>query len=149
QFNRSTTFSPMKIVRSLRVLFTLLIAMAIWIGVVEFQKYLHTPLNIAAVEELDVAKGSTFGQVMRELAARDSLKHPQLLQLYVRVSKRGNRIQAGEYLLGPGTNPLDLIDILEQGHVRTHAITLVEGWTLAQVRVQIGKDNFLQKSLGE
>jgi UPF0755 protein len=71
------------------------------------------------------------------------------MQGYVRISERGRRIQAGEYLLGPGTNPLDLLDMLEQGHVRTHAITFVEGWNLAQMRAQLGKDNFLQKALGD
>ncbi|HET8711947.1 MAG TPA: endolytic transglycosylase MltG, partial [Spongiibacteraceae bacterium] len=37
----------------------------------------------------------------------------------------------------------------EQGHVRTHTLALVEGWTLAQVRAQLDKDTFLQSSLNE
>ena len=139
----------MKVTRNLRIAFALCIAVSIWIGVFEFQRYLHTPLNISDAQDLEVARGSTFGQVMRELSARNVLKHPLPLQLYARISSRGHRIQAGEYLLGAGTNPLDLLDMLEQGHVRTHAITLVEGWTLTQMRAQIAKDNFLQKSSNE
>lgn len=138
----------MKFSRSFRVASgVLLIAVSCWIGAFEFQRYLLTPLNIGEAQDLNVARGSTFGQVMRELSARGVLKHPLLLQVYARISNRGHRIQAGEYLLGPGTSPLDLLDVLEQGHVRTHAITLVEGWTLAQMRAQIAKDNFLQKSI--
>ncbi|MFT3931362.1 MAG: endolytic transglycosylase MltG [Spongiibacteraceae bacterium] len=137
----------MKFVRRFLTVVLLLAAALAWFGAMQFQQYLHTPLNISESQELNVAKGSTFGIAMRELSARGLLKHPWLLQMYVRISKRGNRIHAGEYLLGRGTTPLDLIDMLEQGQVRTHAITLVEGRTLAQMRAQIDKDNFLQKSL--
>lgn len=139
----------MNISRSVRVLIVLSIALLVWAGSVKFQEYLRTPLNIGEAHELDVAKGSTFGQVVRDLSAQGLLKYPKLLQLYVRFSQRGHHIQAGEYLLGAGTTPLDLIDMLEQGHVRTHAITLVEGWTLGQMRAQIARDNFLQKTLGD
>ncbi len=137
----------MKLVRRFHIVIVLLTAVLVWSGSVQFQHYLRTPLNIGESQELVIAKGSTFGVVMRELAARGLLDYPSLLQMYIRVTKRGNRIHAGEYLLGRGTTPLDLIDMLEQGHVRTHAITLVEGRTLAQLRAQIAKDNFLQKSL--
>ena len=98
------------------------------------------------MQNLDVPKGSTFGQVLRELSARKLLKHRILLQIYARISARGHRIHAGEYLLGPGTTPLDLLDMLEQGHVRTHAITLVEGWTLTQMRNALAKDAFVAKA---
>lgn len=138
----------MKITRSFRaVVIVLLIAVLSLLGAFEFQRYLRTPLNIVDVQDLNVARGSTLRQVVRDLSARGILRYPQLLQLYVRVANRGHRIHAGEYLLGPGTNPLDLLDMLERGQVRTHAITLVEGWTLAQMRSQLAKDNFLQKSL--
>lgn len=129
------------------VLFALLVAVLSWAVVCEYYQYLRRPLAISVVENLDVARGSTFGQVIRDLAARDLLQRPLFLQLYVRLSARGHRIQAGEYLLGPGTTPLDLLDMLEQGRVRTHALTLVEGWTVAQLRTQIAKDAYLQQTL--
>lgn len=137
----------MKLVRRVRLIVILLMVASIWVASVGFRNYLRTPLNISESQELNVAKGSTLSQTIRELSAQGLLQHPLLFQTYVRFTNRGNRIHAGEYLLGPGTNPLDLIDMLEQGHVRTHAITMVEGWTLAQMRAQIAKDNFLEKSL--
>lgn len=125
---------------------TVLLVFALaWVSVYKFNEYLRTPLAIDEVQNLDVPKGSTFGQVLRELSARKLLTHRILLQIYSRISARGHHIQAGEYLLGPGTTPLDLLEILEQGHVRTHAITLVEGWTLAQMRNALAKDAYLQK----
>jgi UPF0755 protein len=137
----------MNVARTSRIFIvcTLLFAVVSWGAVYKFNDYLRTPLAITEMQNLDVPKGGSFGQVLRELSARKLLQHRILLQLYARISARGHRIQAGEYLLGPGTTPLDLLEILEQGHVRTHAITLVEGWTLAQMRKALAKDANLQK----
>jgi UPF0755 protein len=127
----------------------LLAIVIVGVSVHQFQRFLITPLVLNEVQNLDVPKGSSFAQVIRELAARGVLQQPQLMQLYVRISARGHRIQAGEYLLGPGTTPLDLLDMLERGRVRTHALTLVEGWTLTQMRAHLAKDAFLQHQLKE
>jgi len=127
--------------------FALLAAVLLWAAVCEFEGYLRRPLPIAEVQEVEVARGSTLGAVIREMAARDLLQRPLLLQAYVRVSGRGHHIQAGEYLVGPGTTPLDLLDMLERGRVRTHGVTFVEGWTLAQVRQLLARDEHLQQQL--
>jgi UPF0755 protein len=140
--------NPVKNIRSLLVI-ALLFAAVAWVAVIKFNEYLRAPLAIVEMQSLDVPKGSSFGLVLRDLSARQLLKHRILLQLYARISARGHRIQAGEYLLGPGTTPLDLLDILEQGHVRTHAITLVEGWTLVQMRNALAKDTHLQKLVAD
>lgn len=129
------------------VLMALLLAIAVWAAACKFYEYLVQPLPIDSVQELEVERGTTIGPVSRQLAARNLLPHPLLFQLYVRSTGRGHRIQAGEYLLGPGTTPLDLLDMLERGQVRMHAITLVEGWTLAQVRAQLSKDAHLKHVL--
>ncbi len=125
----------------------LVVAIVFWSAICEFHNYLQRPLVLDVAEELTVERGSSLGPVIKQLAARNLLTHSLWLQLYVRASGRGHHIQAGEYLLGPGTTPLDLLDMLEQGHVRMHAITLVEGWSLAQVRVQLAKDARLKQLL--
>lgn len=129
------------------VLIALIAAVVVWAAVCEFNEYLVRPLPIDSVQELEVERGTTLGPVARQLAARNLLPHPLLFQLYVRGTGRGNRIQAGEYLLGPGTTPLDLLDMLERGQVRMHSITLVEGWTLAQLRAQMARDPHLKHQL--
>jgi len=129
------------------VFLALSFAVLIWAAVNEFEHYLHRPLQLSAVEELEVNRGSALGIVIRDLAARGLLARPWLLQAYVRLSGRGHHIQAGEYLIGPGTTPLDLLDMLERGRVRTHGVTFVEGWTLAQMRQLLARDEHLQKVL--
>lgn len=140
--------NPVKSPRVVVLLILLLMAF-LWGANDRFNAYLRTPLAIVEMQNLEVPKGGSFGQVLRELSARKVLKHRILLHMYARVTARGHHILAGEYLLGPGTTPLDLLEILEQGHVRTHAITLVEGWTLAQMRVALAKNVYLQKLVAD
>lgn len=132
-----------------RVLIALAAAILVWVAVWEFSDYLVRPLPIGSVQELEVERGTSLGPLIRKLAARNLLERPLLFQLYVRATGRGNHIQAGEYLLGPGTTPLDLLDMLERGQVRMHAVTLVEGWTLTQLRAQLRKAAHLKQELGE
>ena len=129
------------------VLAILLTVVVAWIAVCKFESYLVRPLSIDTMQALEVERGSSLGAIIKQLANRHLLTQPLLFQLYVRCTGRGHHIQAGEYLLGPGTTPLDLLDMLEQGHVRMHAITLVEGWTLAQLRAQLNKDSHLRQVL--
>ncbi|HSB96254.1 MAG TPA: endolytic transglycosylase MltG [Spongiibacteraceae bacterium] len=131
------------------VVIVLLTAIILWVAVCEFTDYLARPLPIDSVQELEVVRGSSLGQVIKQLTARNLLPHPLLFQLYVRATGRGHHILAGDYLLGPGTAPLDLLDMLEQGRMRMHSITLVEGWTLTQLRMQLRKDTHLRQVLSD
>lgn len=132
-----------------RLLFGLLAAVLVWVGVWQFERFLHSPLALTDVQELEVPRGSHLGQVARELAARGVLRHPLWLRGYARVSGRGHAIHAGEYLIGPGTTPLDLLNMLERGEVRTFALTLVEGWTVSQVRTALAAQTRLAQTLGD
>src|SRR5690606_39215962 len=64
-----------------------------------------------------------------------------------RVTRRGHQIHAGDYLVGPGSTPLDLLAMLERGEVRTFAVTLVEGWTLQQARALLAREARLTQTL--
>jgi UPF0755 protein len=132
-----------------RLLFGLLTAVLIWAGFWQFEQFLHSPLALTEVQELEVPRGSHLGLVARELAARDILRHPLWLRGYARLSGRGHSIHAGEYLIGPGTTPLDLLNMLERGEVRTFALTLVEGWTVSQARMALSAQPRLAQTLGD
>jgi UPF0755 protein len=130
----------------LLVLAVLLAALSLW-AAWQLYSYLHRPLPVAAAQEFDVERGSSLSPVVKQLAARHLLNKPVLLLAYVRVSGRGRHIQAGEYALEPGTTPLTLLDMLEQGRVITRSLTLVEGWTLRQARMLLDGAGHLQHEL--
>ena len=57
----------------------LLAIVIVGVSVHQFQRFLITPLVLNEVQNLDVPKGSSFAQVIRELAARGVLQQPQLM----------------------------------------------------------------------
>jgi UPF0755 protein len=130
------------------VLIALIAALLLWSGVATFSQYLRTPLMLeGGAHELEVPRGSRFGQVVQQLADEGVLRHPWWLRGYARLTGRGHTIHAGDYLLGPGSTPLDLLDMLEHGNVRTWSVTLIEGWTLRQALAQLAQVPRLQRQL--
>ncbi len=131
------------------ILIALIAALLLWSGVATLSQYLRAPLKLeGGAHELEVPRGSRFGQVVQQLADAGVLENPLWLRGYARITSRGNTIHAGDYLLGPGSTPLDLLDMLERGNVRTWSVTLIEGRTLRQALAQLAQAPRLQRQLG-
>ncbi len=95
---------------------------------------LHAPMRIPADgASLEVTSGAPLRRVSADLAARDLLDHPWLLDVYGRVSGEATRIRAGEYRIEPGTTPLMLVAQLVAGQVLLHQLTVVEGWRFTEL----------------
>lgn len=99
---------------------------------------LHAELPIPAEGAwLEVASGAPLRRVTAELAQRNLLEHPLLLDVYARWRGDATRIRAGEYQLLPGLTPLSLVDRLVSGQVYLHQLTIVEGWRFADLLAAI------------
>lgn len=113
------------------------------------RQYLRTPL---AVPEdgyvLDIAPGTAWSSVARQLADDGITAWPALLSVYGRLSGESGQIKAGEYQLSPGTTPQSLLEDLVAGRVVLHKLTLVEGWSVRDVlRVLADSGPTLRKTL--
>lgn len=128
-------------------LLTLVMALALWSGVTWYQQGLQRPLALDDELALEVLKGGSLGQVVRQLGRDGVIGQPGALLVYARLHGRGSQIHAGEYLIAPGTTPLELLTILESGRVRLFSVTLVEGWTLAQARAALVRAPRLRQTL--
>ncbi len=79
-----------------------------------------------------VAPGSSLRRVASALARDGLLERPSS---WVREARRENlagRIRAGEYRFEPGSTPRQLLDMMVEGRVLLHAVTVPEGWTYRQ-----------------
>jgi peptidoglycan lytic transglycosylase G len=97
------------------------------------QNYLSTPLINSTEAILNIEPGSSLQSVAGQLAERQILLAPAIFTGYARFSGLAKRIQAGEYLLDTGETPKSLLDKLVEGRVMLHSITIVEGWTVAEL----------------
>lgn len=115
-------------------LLVLAVAAAIGLAAAWFERSLDQPLAIPGDEYvLDVPPGSPLKAVAARLAADGVLKQPLLLELHARRSGLHRQVRAGEYAVFPGTSLRELLELLVSGRVKLHPVTLVEGWTIAEL----------------
>ncbi|AOU99645.1 hypothetical protein BI364_09115 [Acidihalobacter yilgarnensis] len=111
-------------------------------------RYLHTPLSLATGSaEFKVPAGSTARQVAIRLHALHILPRPNWWLLYARFTRQAGHIQSGDYALREGMTPLDLLDALVSGRTVQYSITLVDGWTFAQVMRVLNADPHIEHTL--
>ncbi len=121
----------------------ILIALALAIGLAlygvyaDYQRFLDTPLNVSAESlVLEVKPGMGVAAIARELRRRAGLprRASYYLQIHVRSNGLAPRLQAGEYALADGLTPRALLERIAAGRVIQYPLTVVEGWTFAQLR---------------
>lgn len=100
---------------------------AITFFVVHVQGFLSTPVAADGVT-IEIRPGAGFGEVSRQLEQAGIVSDAQLLRLYARWTGKANSIQAGEYLIEAGTDPVALLDQFTSGNVRLYSFTIIEGW---------------------
>lgn len=114
----------------------------------DFYVFKESSLNIArGGVDLTVAPGTSMKSLANELYRRGVLDHPRYLVLLARWHGEADKIQAGEYLLAPGTTPGGLLDKLVAGKVLQHSLTIVEGWTFKEMMAAIDRDPDLAHTL--
>ncbi|MEO5607753.1 MAG: endolytic transglycosylase MltG [Polaromonas sp.] len=92
-----------------------------------------------SVIDLEIEPGTSADGVADAIVASGAKVPVQLLQAWFRLSRQARLIKAGSYELVPGTSPRKLLRMLVRGEETLKSITLVEGWTFAQVRVALQK----------
>jgi UPF0755 protein len=128
----------------------LAIAGALWLW-----RELHTvatqPGAATAEQEFEVPQGASLRAVLRTLEQKQLVSSARRLEWYLRYVDpkvlAGSGIQAGRYRILPGHTPLQVLQQLVEGKVVTEQVTIVEGWSYAQMRAQLAKLPDLQQTL--
>lgn len=82
----------------------------------------------------EVPPGMGFGQLAGAFFERGYIERPQALRVWGRLSGNAVRIKAGEYRVLPHDSPRRLLARIVRGDTIRYSVTLVEGWTFAQMR---------------
>ena len=127
------------------VLLLALIGAAAW-GWRDFSRFGNAPLHVAAQgESIDVARGSSFKEIVRQLRDQGlssaSPLYWRLLAVQMRVA---GKLHAGEYATPVGLTPRQLLANMAAGRVMQRNFTIVDGWTFHEVLVALGKAEKLQ-----
>lgn len=132
---------------SAAALLGLLALTAIGRGYVE--RMVATPLLPPGVQAgvIQIRPGMHFQSLMNELQWLGVARTSMLWRVYGRL--RQPLIKAGEYRIHADDSLGDLLIKLEAGDVVLHPFTIVEGWTVAQLRAALAKDPRLEHSTGD
>jgi len=102
----------------------------------DYQRFVDAPLAIGESEQVfEVKRGDSFRHVLRRLRStgiedgRDT--YWELLAWHLGVL---TRLQVGEYALSHGLSPRTLLHKLEQGKVIQYRFTIIEGWSVRDLR---------------
>jgi UPF0755 protein len=137
--------------RALIAVAVLLVVVALALGgaYLAAERWYRAPLaGLTAPAIIEIAPGEPLGRVAERLAERRGLlEHPRLFAWLARRDGKAARVQAGEYLLAPGTSPAGLLDQWVEGRVLLHPVTLVEGWTTAAVLESLHANPLLKRAV--
>lgn len=123
------------IVRVLALLVALGVAAVIAWGAITYLHFTRTPLAVRTTgQTIEIARGEGFKAIVRRLRDdRLTRASPWLWRALATRLGVANKLHAGEYALAPGMTPTVLLEDMAAGRVLHHRVTLIDGWTFAQV----------------
>jgi len=123
------------------VLSALLLGAAAYWAFDRYAGFADAPLASAKPDaSIVVARGDSFASVLGKLhAVGESPAHDVEWRLLARQLGTAGHLQVGEYALGPGTTPRDLLLRMRDGKVISHRFTIVEGWNIRDLRAALAR----------
>ena len=105
------------------------LGLAVGFAAFTLSRFLNTPVSVPDEgTSFEIAVGMVFGQVSRGLEEAGIIDNADWFRGYARWTGKANAVQAGEYLIRPGTTPTELLEQFVRGDVRLYSFTIVEGW---------------------
>jgi UPF0755 protein len=98
------------------------------------EQMVNSPGPHAAPVNITVRAGTSLRAVLNDLAAHGALRSARAVELYLRLHRRAVHVQAGEYQIEARATPAAILEQLATGRVVLQSVTIVEGWTFADMR---------------
>ena len=80
--------------------------------------------------KIKIAENSTSSQISQQLQDKKIIRSALVFDVYVKLSDKGSKLQAGTYRLSPSDSTIQIIDHFTKGSVDQYKITFYPGATL-------------------
>lgn len=115
-----------------------LILVLIALGVIVFSFgalsiFIGSPDDDAPYVSIEIEPGENVTTIADKLKAEGLIGAERAFRFYGRVSGKARELQAGSFELRPGMNIKDLFEVLSRGYAAEREITMIEGWTTAEL----------------
>ena len=117
-------------------------------GLMALQQLKNTPISVSS-EGLyyEIKSGETLKRLTQKLANVGVLAHPNYLIWYARFNGSAHSIKQGEYLFKPGITAIELLSQIVSGNTIQYSLTIVEGWTFAELLAELVKNANIKNTL--
>lgn len=106
--------------------------------------------SVSGERVLEVERGDSFNRVLRNLRRLGIEEGAdwqwQTLAWETDVARR---LQVGEYSIGHGITPRELLAKLESGRVIQHRFTIVEGWNFRELRAALAANDSIEQTVAD
>ena len=96
---------------------------------------------------LNVTAGESLHEVFAQLAGLGALRHPRVVEAYMRLRGIEPRIEIGVYDIPAHSSPAQIVRLFVEGRVVLDRITVVEGTTFAEFLHQLDADPDIDPTL--
>lgn len=122
------------------------------LGIVVWQvnQFMATELSVPEPGvQFEIASGSSFSAVTRQLVEQGLIEDDRWIRLYARWSGAASSVQAGDYLIEPGATPASLLRQFTSGAVRLYSFTIIEGWNNRDLLAALHANEAITASMTE
>lgn len=113
-----------------------------------FYQFMTSPLHVEKEGYVFlISPGTPVHDIAEKLSKENVLSSRYSFLVLVIAKGAWHQLKAGEYLIKPGTTPVELIEQLREGRVIQHAITIVPGWNFERLMEEINQCPYLSHSL--
>ncbi len=129
------------------LIFLLIIVCAAAGLIVELRTYAETPTNVNAQKNviISVDPGQTLRNTANLLEKENLIKSKLKFILIARINGLDKHLKAGEYLLSAAMPPRQILEIMVNGAVNLHKLTVPEGYSIDQIAVLVENARFGSK----
>lgn len=128
--------------------FAIILGVFAFVSGYQYYHFLQTPLTVSEHGTVfEIPMGTSVYKIANELADAGIVSSSTEFLMTVYTSNNWHKLKAGEYLIKPGTTPVDLINQLRDGKVIQYPLTIVPGWTFSHLMAEIEKSSKIQHNL--
>lgn len=113
----------------------------VWQGLASLSK----PVAMNEPVLFDVAPGTAFSGIARQLQTRDLVEKSLWVRIYGRLFPEQTRIKAGEYEFTDGMSAEDMLVKMVSGDTKHWSVQFIEGWTFRDMRAALASTERLEQ----
>lgn len=117
---------------------------------VDAAQFFSTPLTRPTETTIVIKPGMSFAAITQRLRNKGIIKKPRYgayFSIYARLTGAARKIKTGEYRVPASLMPKELLALLTSGKTVQYRITIIEGWTFAEMRQAVAAHDAIKHTL--